>query len=239
MPTPPEPAVIVVDGRQRWLDRYPEHDPANARFLARDLPALRADRPLRDRHWSMATLLDQIGPSCVGHGIAHELNAEPVTVAITERDALRIYRLAQTYDPWWNQAHDGSTVLAGAKAARYAGKWTEYRWCTSIDDVIRTLSLHGPVVLGSDWTANMFRPDNDGLIHPTGNVEGGHCYLAADLRLGSGPDDTIIGGPNSWGRGWSDNGYWWMTAKELGDLLFSRDGEAVTAVHRRGGTLVE
>lgn len=229
----------------RTFDRLPEFDERSRQYPARALLSLQsATIPLeqvRSYAWNMreplwSNPLDQ-GPdgACVGFGFANEIALPPKpNYALTYDYAFAIYRWAQQHDEWEGEDYDGTSVLAGAKAVtEWLTRYVEYRWCFSLDDLIRTIAYHGPVVLGWNWYTGMMRPDVDGRIRPTGVIEGGHCIVANKHR------GYLYGIPSqrrrlyvwqSWGRvdGWPEA---WLTWDDA-ERLMHEQGEACVPVVR-------
>src|SRR5436189_70085 len=58
-----------------------------------------------------------------------------------------------------------------------------YRWAFSLDDVLHAVSQVGPVVIGCNWYEGMMEPDSTGIVHPTGDVVGGHCVLVRGVAV--------------------------------------------------------
>jgi hypothetical protein len=96
-----------------------------------------------------------------------------------------------------------------------------------VDDVLRALAWGGkdgkpcPVVFGSNVTNTFARNQlGPGFIvdAPTGDIDGGHAEEMIRFEF----DPGVEGGvkfrvKNSWGPGWGDGGFWWMTPKYLMD----------------------
>lgn len=179
-------------------------------------------RPVR-KTWRIAWKGDQGTTSaCVGyswHGLLRalpHLQREPSPTAI--------YEAAQTLDEWPGEEYDGSSVRGGAKALQAAGKLTAYAWAFDIETVLNWIAVKGPVVLGTTWYDQMFRPDASGLVSPGGAVAGGHAYLAI------GYDDKLkrVLCQNSWGTAWGVKGRFSLRYEDA-QALIARDGEACTA----------
>jgi hypothetical protein len=215
--------------RDRRLDRIPQFDNRSRQFPIR---ALIGDVPLKPKRWTCLPRLDQGREgSCVGHGWAHELAADPVRVRdVTHGTALAIYHRAQQLDEWPGEQYEGTSVLAGAKAVQEQGHMAEYRWAFGVDDVLAALSAHGPVVIGVDWHEGQMRTDARGYITPTGPVMGGHCTLLRGLIRERG--GWVCVGRNSWGRDWGIGGDFKLAAEDLGVLL-ANAGEACVPVARQ------
>lgn len=208
---------------KRTLDRIIEFDEKSKQFPIRELLPPKAPRSYT---WGINTWLDQGQEgACVGFGWAHDLAARPrVEKDVNQPYAENIYHLAQAMDGD-HSPHEGSTVLAGAKAVTQLGRIKEYRWAFGLDDVIQTLSYHGPVVLGTNWYNDMFHPDAKGFIHPTGGVAGGHCILIKGVNVKS----KYVTLHNSWGKSWGMNGECKVSFDDLQTLLKDQ-GEACVPV---------
>lgn len=157
---------------------------------------------------------------CVGyawHGLLRalpHLQRDPVPEAI--------YTAAQQVDEFDDTPPaDGTSVRAGAKMLQAAGMLTAYRWAFDVDAAVNWLAFHGPIVLGTEWTRDMFTPTAAGLVIPGGPVEGGHAYVAI------GYDDTTrrVLCQNSWGTGWGLRGRFWLRDEDVNALILN-GGEA-------------
>lgn len=134
------------------------------------------------------------------------------------------YKRAQEIDEF-PPGTSGSTILAGAKVAQELGHLAEFRWAFEPMDVLTTLSVNGPVVIGVDWYMDMAKTDPDGYIRPTGKVRGPHCVC---LR-GVVKDDSDVEygwtaiGRNSWGSDWGNGGDFKLTGTDLAKLMPNGD----------------
>jgi len=96
-----------------------------------------------------------------------------------------------------------------------------------VDDVMRALAYGGkdgrpcPIVFGSNVTnafaRNQLGPDFV-VDAPVSDIDGGHAEEIIRFEF----DPGVEGGvkfrvKNSWGPGWGDGGFWWMTPKYLMD----------------------
>jgi hypothetical protein len=144
------------------------------------------------------------------------------------RYANGVYGEAKEIDEWYGEDYEGTSVLAGAKVLKNRGLISEYRWCFSMEDVLRTISYHGPVVLGINWYEGMFTPDLSGYIRPTGGYAGGHCLLARGVNVRK--ERVLL--KNSWGRSWGRWGGCYISFDDLGQLL-SESGEACVPTKTR------
>ncbi len=209
---------------ERTFDRVPGLDPRNRDYPIR---TLLGPKPPRSYTWSCGTWLDQGSEgACVGHAWAHEAAARPVVRPADSALAFGLYRRAQQLDPWPGEDYSGTSVLAGAKAAREKGLLTEFRWAFGLDDLLSAVSRHGPVVLGVNWYEGMFDTTN-GFLSVSGRLAGGHAILATGVRL---RDESVLL-HNSWGQGWGVNGKARIRFADLQTLL-SQDGDVCVPVVR-------
>jgi len=218
----------------RRLDRLPQPDRRNAAYPA-VTPRLAAYKP-RGYTWSCGLWLDQGHEgACVGHAIAHEMAARPVSVdhATCDRARWEVYHEAQRRDPWEGGAYpdavpfyEGTSVLAGMQAATAAGFYTGYTWAFTEPELALAVGYKGPAVLGVDWYEGMFDADADGFLNLTGSVVGGHAVLCYSV--------SVTGGYyrlwNSWGAGWGDYGTAKVRREDMARLL--ANGEAAIPVRR-------
>lgn len=51
-----------------------------------------------------------------------------------------------------------------------------YRWAFGFDELLAAL-MFSPVVVGTSWLDEMFRPNRLGFLNVSGPVVGGHAYL--------------------------------------------------------------
>lgn len=165
--------------------------------------------------------------NCVGYGWASWVDDEP-TCHPTFIDPMWIYNEAQKIDGI-PVPHDGSTVRAGAKVLQKLGLISNYYWASSIDDIVMTLLTLGPVTVGTNWYSGMNVPDLNGLIKPTGRIEGGHCFLLNGIDKKSG----LIRMKNSWGTLWGKGGFAFISIKDI-ESLFKEQGEVCLATEVSG-----
>ena len=118
--------------------------------------------------------------------------------------------------------------MAGVKRVKDLG-WIEgYRWAFNIDDVLYVIGHNGPAVLGLAWYSDMYQPDENGFIKPTGSLVGGHAILARAVNVSEG----YVTLRNSWGKNWGKEGDCYITFDDLEALLKQR-GECCFLTKRR------
>lgn len=209
------------------LGRLVEFDERSRSFPIRTtIPVTYAPRSYT---WRCEVQLNQgnVG-ACVGFSWAAELAARPAVIPnITDVMGFNLYHEAQRLDEWPGEAYEGSSVLGGAKAIKARGFLEEYRWAFGLDDLVLAIGYRGPAVLGINWYSGMFSPDNAGIIHPTGNVVGGHAILANGVSISK----RLIRLHNSWGQWWGINGDAFISFDDLNRLLHEQ-GEACIPIKR-------
>lgn len=185
--------------------------------------------------WADAVVLDQGDyGTCVGNGFAAFGISDPIDDAYTEKDARAIYYEATVIDGQPDDpdaqggGQQGSTVRSGAKAMQNRKRIAAYAFATTLDSIREWLANHGPVVFGADWTNDMFNPDGQGFVRPTGGVAGGHCFLCIGYDL----TNDSFRFRNSWGRSWGLAGDFLVKSADVSTLLkgIESPGEACTAI---------
>lgn len=160
---------------------------------------------------------------CVGFGGANFGINIPIQDNYTNKDGHDFYYKCKIVDGEPG-AEDGSTVRSIAKVLRMAGRIDHYAFASFVNEITYWLLNNGPVIVGTDWTEDMFTPDENNIIHPTGDVVGGHCYL-----LNEKTENNLYGIQNSWGDEWGIKGKAYISIDDF--VKLSRNyGEAVTAV---------
>lgn len=237
-----------VETNDPRLDRVYQLDLRSLNYLVPKATAF--DRKPRSYTWEVGTWLDQGAEgACVGFGYSHDLLARPVPVIGVSNQYARehVYWGAQQIDEWEggsypgaNPTYEGSSVLAGAKVCTSLGFYSEYRWAITAQDVAGTIGYEGPSILGLNWWTNMFNPDKDGFLRPTGKIEGGHCICAYAVKFhfkgmfswfnrsweNVDYDKSYIKVWNSWGPSWGENGTAKISLRDLSQLIEGEHGEA-------------
>lgn len=222
--------------QDRRLDRIVQFDERSRKFKIRTLIA---ERKLRSYTWRLSTILDQGSEgSCVGHGCGHELLARPAEASpqIVDHNYAKkkIYWEAQRNDEWnggsypgaWPH-YEGTSVLAGVKVLQSLGWCDEYRWAFGLNEVLLGIGYSGPCILGIPWYSGMSDVDENGFIHATGSVQGGHCILAVAVNV----KEKYVVLANSWGKKWGEAGFCKISFADLEKCL-KNDGEACFLVGR-------
>ena len=215
------------------LDRLVSFDERSRQYPIRTL--LEAKKP-RSYTWRLFNWLDQgYEGACVGFAWTHELQARPKEVQGTSNDSARkLYHRAQQLDVWPGGAYPGATpfyegtsVLAGAKAAQELGYIQEYRWAFSADDAFKAIGHTGPGILGCWWYEGMMNTDEKGFIRPTGSPVGGHAIIVRGVNF----KRREVRLSNSWGKSWGKDGDALMTFEDFEKVLMN-DGEFCVPVKR-------
>jgi hypothetical protein len=174
--------------------------------------------------WELKIQLDQGQTGhCVGFGWAGWVDAAPVEGSYQNADGHALYYECKVIDGE-PLAENGSYVRSGALALRTRGRLAAFGFATTTAEIDDWINNHGPVVVGTSWTNDMFNPDANGFVKPTGGVAGGHCYLMLE-KVDS--DDAYVF-QNSWGGSWGQNGRFKMKRSDFGSLLADH-GEACCA----------
>jgi hypothetical protein len=191
-------------------------------------------RDPRTEMWACTQVLDQGQEgACVGFSWTHELIAEPFpTTGLTDETAKALYAQAKTLDDLPGEDYEGTSVLAGAKAVAALGYMDEYRWATTIDEVLVALAYRGPVIFGINWYQSMYEPGPDGFVRISGDLAGGHAIMARGVNV----ERQAIVLHNSWGDTWGggqdlDKGDAYLSFDDLKRLL-SEQGEACVPIDR-------
>lgn len=177
--------VKAVEQKHPQLGRQLVHDSKSRMFPA---------APTIDRatwHDKVVRVYDpspnpnQCHGECTGCAKAMEMNAAGNRVSgvvLNMDNAHAFYKLATTLDPFagsWPPDDTGSSGLAAAKAAQKLGIGAGYRHVFGgANEVVQLIMLGRVVNVGTWWYDGMFNPNSSGIIKPTGDIAGGHQYIA-------------------------------------------------------------
>jgi hypothetical protein len=222
---PPNPQIEL-------LGRLPAVDERDRRFAMAAPPSER-----RFRSWlSPGEVWDQGWTSqCVAYAANRWLTSHRVVnkVAMTHEG---LYAECQRVDEWPGEDYDGTSVRAAFKVLKTRGFVQAYTWASELEPVVRHILEVGPVVMGTDWTSDMFDVDEKGYIWPSGSVVGGHAWVAIAVNRNRKNPDGSVGAVrllNSWGAEWGQWGRAWVTLPDMERLIHGLEdwpGEACTAV---------
>lgn len=178
------------------------------------------------KYWTPGTVLDQgQSPHCVAYSWTGWGLATPIRTRLAQLTPPdKLYAECKAIDGY---AGDGTTVRAGVQIMQRQGRIKNYLWAQTPAELTAWLLTMGPVVVGTEWTSEMFTPDARGFVHPRGSVEGGHAYLVTGFNAVT----RNYRCRNSWG-GWGQSGNFWISEADMHALIFDRDGEACAAVEQ-------
>jgi len=218
-----------MEPTEKLLGRIAIPDERDQQFL---IQPMLSREPLERRwryHWANGWWGNQLStPKCVAYSWLHWTADAPITHHGEQSPVLNpkyLYDQCQLNDQWEGTNYDGTSVRAGAKIMRQKGYIKEYRWAWDAETIVRAIIEIAPVVVGTNWTMDMFYPDDNDMITPTGRNMGGHAYVLNGVNMNRG----IVRLKNSWGRHWGRNGYAYMTIEDLDKLIKDR-GEACLAI---------
>lgn len=207
------------------LDRLVQFDEQSRNFPIRTLVDTKTPRSYT---WSINISLDQGNEgACVGFGWSAELAAKPFVHTVSNDTAFALYHQAQSLDGW-SLPHEGSSVLAGAKAVQANGFMTEYRWAFGEGDLMLAVGYKGPAVLGVNWYSGMdnLQIDSKGRrwAPVTGTVRGGHCFITNGYSV-------PLNAYKCW-NSWGPPSAFYITKGDMVKLL-ADSGEACVPVIRK------
>ena len=167
---------------------------------------------------------------CVGFAMANFGINLPIQTPFTNQDGHDFYRKCKVLDldPY---GENGTSIRSAAKVLKSMGIIESYAFAQSIDEMSWWLLNKGPMIVGTDWTEDMFTPNVGNIIRPTGAIAGGHGYLINEKT-----DDEYFGIQNSWDDLWGTKGKAHISIADF-SLLFRHGGEAIAAVEVVPGIL--
>jgi hypothetical protein len=169
---------------------------------------------------NLETPLDQgsLG-SCTGNATAHCLSTWPFGLKLAESDAVRIYSLATTLDPFagvFPPVDSGSDGRSAALAAKQLGYTTVDFGAVDSIERLQVALLSSSCMIGSSWYAGFSSPSSCGEVGISGANIGGHQYQI----IGWDSVRKIFIMRNSWGSSFgvcrdgnpNECGYFYMSA---------------------------
>lgn len=208
------------------LGRHVRHDPRSWSFAfgAADVSTLSSAR-----HQSQIPTLNQgeLG-SCTGNAATKCLSYEPFwdaevqkvlgsDAAADEKYAVSVYSDATQLDPYpgaYPPKDTGSDGLSVAKVLKSRGLISGYQHAFSLEALLTALAKQ-PVIVGTEWRQDMFKPAPDGQQKITGAVAGGHEYCLDELDV----ENQRIWMQNSWGDEWGLQGRAFFSYDDMKTLL--------------------
>lgn len=232
-PVPPRPGLGRMP--QPALGRIVIPDIKDLKFplraaLPETLPPLK-----QQRSWEVQWIGDQGDTSqCVGYAWHSFLRAAPQRRRKTSIPApAAMYQGAQQHDDWPGEspAYEGSSVRGGAKyVSEILGGLVEYRWASTVEEIIAWLNTKGPVVMGTNWYRDMFIPRGPhAWVGVDGEQDGGHAYLCYGFEN----KGATLKFANSWGRKWGEFGGRFRMTSSVVRRLLAEDGEACVAIKKK------
>lgn len=217
-----------------------DHDPRNDMHPMRmHLPPLSETKQTRsaEKWWDFGfpSLNQGSTGTCVGHAGKHWMLCEPVVQTQPQDNptAFDLYNGACDNDGIsGNDNHDpnyGTTTNGLMKYLRSLGLISGWAWARSIDDILDWIDLKGPHFVGANWHRDMYYPDSEGFVHPTGDVVGGHEWIVRAFFQHPTRGLTLRC-RNSWGSGWGIDGEFNITAVDLTQIVFGESGDAAGAL---------
>jgi hypothetical protein len=158
------------------------------------------------------------GVGCLG--TAPLYGALPAGVApLNETLAVNMYSEEEKdlYGTGYPPEDQGGDGLTTCKIMQRRGFISGYTHCFDLNAMLAALQA-GPVMIGINWYDSFDSPVGSNallVISPGAQVRGGHELAVRKID----PVAGLIGGDNSWGKLWGDNGSWQMALDTMNRLL--------------------
>lgn len=218
-----------IPSTDKRLSRHINHDPESKKFAFNTAGLSIVDVT----HQRYVPVFDQgqVG-SCTGNAGVGSISTDPFVNADNsvysrnESGALKLYSDAQVLDG--NGAYppndNGSSGLTIAKVLKSKGLISGYQHTFTLDDALMAGSQYA-FITGVNWYENMFNPDSDGRVHPTGKLAGGHEFELSQIDV----KNQRVWFFNSWGTNWGVKGRFYMTWTDY-SLLLSQQGDVTVLI---------
>ena len=163
--------------------------------------------------WDTPVVLNQGNtPECVGFAfatlVASASSVCGVDATVTDELGHRIYRKAKEIE---GNDEPGTNLRCGAKAAKALGLIDFYAF-GGYPEGEEWTQKRGPCVYGIPWTKDMYKPDSDYIIYPTGAYEGMGHAICRTMDEQAPADAGFV---NSWSKLWGKLGRCFMTRQGL------------------------
>lgn len=197
--------------------------------LSSFIPKLAEASVIKEKNWKfIGKPLDQKETGhCCGFSMANFGINYPINSKYIDDDGHKFYYLCKVKDGEPG-AENGSDIRTVAKVLVDLGIIQSYAFAQTIEEVKYWLLNKGCMIVGTDWYEGMSSPDENNIIHLTGQKIGGHAYLLSEVKIING--ETYFGIQNSWDGYWGINGKAYILAKDFEKLLTRWGGEALAAV---------
>lgn len=163
-------------------------------------------------------------PHCGGFSIANFGICLPINSPYTNSDGDAFYYRCKEVD-LQPRMENGTSIRSVAKVMKSLGMVEAYAFAPDMLTMDWWILNKGPVIVGTEWTEDMFVPDKDNIIHCTGRASGGHAYIINGKK----PGYKHI--QNSWGD-WGKGGGAWISDEDF-EKLFMYNGEVLTSVETK------
>lgn len=227
--------MFVNSYRDRLFDYVPRLDPRNKdhRVTISADPSQLLTQP---RWWTGGTVLDQGREgACVGFGCVQEALGSPIRVRFPGRDlnqlASEYYHRCKEIDEWEGVDYDGTSVRAGMLVGRERKHWTGFKWSFNMVEFRQQLE-NGPIVIGIEWTEEMYDTLPNGDVKTGGQVVGGHCLLVNGYSPNYNGRGPRYRWRNSWTKRYGVNGNGYIEPARLEERVYGAGGEAAVVEGR-------
>lgn len=216
--------IVRTDPR---LGRNQNHD-SISRLFAFPTEGLQIVDVFHERHipifdqGNLGACVANASNGCRGTGKFYKYLKANTKFPLTADGNLELYRALTRSDPFpgfWESDDTGSDGLTAGKVLTEVGDIPGYLHAFSLEAALKALSDR-PLITGTYWYDDMFDPNAEGLVNPTGSIAGGHEFIVDEYRS----DRGWVGFTNSWSRNWGLNGRFYLEAEKW-ETLLNQDGD--------------